>query len=237
MRNSFFAFAAIGLLFFTSCDKDISVENSELSANPTKPATENASNLSNCKDCSYVPVCSGSVYRYSDTSAGSSTGTIQSYTLKYLKDTMIAGRTYQKILGAGQQAAYFNCSSGISSTIVLSGAGGNAPYTKTTNLKANQSVGHNWADVINNATGQPVTHSYTIMSKGNTRTVAGITYTDVIHVHERNSLNMPNAVIMPIGRTDYYFAKGTGLVESISLDDFSGQKIFHHVLLSATIPN
>ncbi len=228
MKKNLSALAACCLIFFTSCDKDISVEYGELNPNPV---TVNASNLSNCKDCSYSPVCSGSVYRYSDTSAG--VATTQNYTLQYLKDTMILGRTYQKIRGGAQQVSYFNCSSGMSTSIILNGGGS---FVKTTNLKANQSVGYNWSDVITGTSGQPTAYGYTIMAKGIQRTVSGKTYTDVIHVHERTSLNMPGVAPIPVERTDYYFAKGTGLIESITLDENSGQKTFHHVLLSANIP-
>ena len=92
------------------------------------------------------------------------------------------------------------------------------------------------SELANNAAGQPESHYYTIMSKGISRTVSGKTYPDVIYIHERTSLEMPGSGSVPVGRTDYYYAKGIGLVESITKDENSGQKVFHHVLLSANIP-
>ena len=41
---------------------------------------------------------------------------------------------------------------------------------------------------------------------------------------------------IPAGQSEYYYAKGIGLIESISFDDFTGTQLLHHVLISATIP-
>ena len=238
MKLKLTAVAAIAAFIFSSCEHDMSVETGSLPGgvlNGTAPA---ASNFSTCKDCSYYPTCSGSVYHYRDTSYGATTGTAVDYTLTYVKDTVMEGRNYQKITGAGQQNTYFNCSSGVSSSIILGGvtAGGTTvPYVKVTALKANEPVGASWADNITSS-GQTALFTYTIVSKGGTKMVAGNNYADVIHVHEQTTVDIPGVGAIPAGQSEYYFAKGKGLIESISIDDFTGLQILHHILLSANIP-
>jgi len=54
-------------------------------------------------------------------------------------------------------------------------------------------------------------------------------------VHEQTTIDLMGTVI-PAGQSEYYFAKGIGLIESLSIDDFTGTQLLHHVLISATIP-
>ena len=231
--------AALAIIF-SSCQKDLSEERG-ITPDPIAAGGGGGGTgggITDCKTCIYYPVCTGSVYNYSDTSFGSGTGTALSYTLTYVKDTTIEAKTYQKFTGAGQQNTYFNCTAGVSSTIVLNGvtAGGTTlPYVKITQLKANEAVGASWTDQINNA-GQIATYTYTIVSKTDTRIVSGHTYTNVIHVHEQTTEDVPGLGIINAGQSEYYFASGIGLIESISVDDFSGLTILHHVLVSAVIP-
>jgi hypothetical protein len=233
----------LAALFFTSCDKDESDESLTLSNGIITNGAgggpnAGTNNQSTCKECIYYPVCSGSVYNYSDTSAGSSAGVANNYTLIYVKDTTIENKVYQKMSGAGQQNTFFNCTAGVSTTIVLNGVtqgGTTLPYVKVTALKANEPVGATYTDVINNQ-GQDATYTYTIVSKGTPRTVAGRTYADVIHVHEQTTIDFLGN-ITPAGYGEYYLARGVGLIESISFDDFSGgTQLLHHVLISSTIP-
>jgi hypothetical protein len=233
--------ALLALVFFTSCEKDVSDESLTLSngviTNGTVLGGGGTANLNNCKNCIYYPVCSGSVYNYSDTSNGSGIGVANSFTLLYVKDTTIENKVYQKMTGAGQQNTYFNCTAGVSTTIVLNGVtqgGTTLPYVKITTLKANEPVGASYSDVITNQ-GQDATYTYTIVSKGSPRTVAGRTYSDVIHVHQQITVDFLGTIV-PSGQSEYYFAKGVGLIESISTDDFSGTQLLHHVLVSSTIP-
>jgi hypothetical protein len=240
--------ALLAWVFFSSCQKDVSDESYTLSngvtasgAGGTLPGggtNTSTTNQTNCKACNYYPICSGSVYNYSDTSAGSSVGVASNYTLTYVKDTTIENKIYQKIKGAGQQNTYFNCTAGVSTTIVLNGTttgGTTLPYVKITTLKSNEPVGASYSDIISNA-GQDAVYTYTIVSKGNSRTVAGKTYADVIHVKEQTTIDFLGN-ITPAGKSEYYFAKGVGLIESISFDDFNGgAQILHHVLINATIP-
>jgi hypothetical protein len=242
MKMKLFTLLALGALFLTSCEKDFSEENGTpdgtvIPGGTTGTGGGTGTNFNGCKDCTYYPICSGSVYNYSDTSNGSTTGVSNSFTLTYVKDTTIESKTYRKMTGAGQQNTYFNCIAGVSTTIVLNGVtqgGTTLPYVKITTLKANEPVGASYSDIINNQ-GQDATFTYTIVSKGTPRTVAGITYPDVIHVHEQTTIDFLGTII-PAGQSEYYFAKGIGLIESLSIDDFTGNVLLHHVLISATIP-
>ncbi len=245
MKTRFFA-ALVAVIFFTSCEKDVSDESYTLAGALLNNGTVNGGgsnggsngNLTNCKDCIYYPVCSGSVYNYSDTSGGSSTGGVaNNFTLTYIKDTTIENKVYQKIAGTGQQNTYFNCAAGVTTTIILNGVtqgGTTLPYVKVTALKANEPVGATYIDIINNQ-GQDATYTYTIVSKGTARTVASHTYPDVIHVHEQTTIDFLGNTV-PAGQSEYYFAKGVGLIESLSIDDFTGSQLLHHILISATIP-
>ena len=220
---------------FSSCQKEFSVDSSQLTAGGTGTGVSSTNN--GCKDCIYYPICSGSVYNYSDTSSGSSTATSSGYTLTYIKDTSIESKTYKKFSVSGQQNGFFNCTSGVSTAIVLNGStqgGILLPYVKITTLKENAAVGTSWSDTIT-LNGQDAVYTYTIVSKGTGRTVAGTTYADVIHVHEQTTLDLMGTVI-PAGQSEYYFAKGIGLIESLSIDDFTGTQLLHHVLISASIP-
>ena len=108
------------------------------------------------------------------------------------------------------------------------------PFVKITTLKENAAVGTLWSDTIT-LNGQDAVYTYTIVSKGMPKTVAGITYADVIHVHEQTTIDLSGTVI-PAGKSEYYFARGIGLIESLSIDDFTSTQLLHHVLISATIP-
>ena len=231
MRFSFSLAIIFTAIVFSSCQKDFTVETGLL------PGGGSNSENSGCKNCVYYPVCSGSVYKYSDTSAGSSTATASNYTLTYIKDTLIESKTYKKFTGAGQQNTFFNCTSGVSTAIVLNGStqgGILLPYVKITTLKENAAVGTSWSDTIT-LNGQDAVYTYTIVSKGMPKTVAGVTYADVIHVHEQTTIDLMGTVI-PAGQSEYYFARGIGLIESLSIDDFTGTQLLHHVLISASIP-
>ncbi len=240
MRSGISLAVVFMAFIFSSCEKDTSEENGQIpGVGPTiiTPGGNGAVNNAGCKDCIYYPICSGSVYKYSDTIAGSTTPTANNYTLTYIKDTTIEAKTYKKFTGGGQQNTFFNCTAGVSTSITLNGTtqgGTTLPYVKITALKANEPVGASWSDIISNM-GQDATYTYTIVSKGTLRTVAGITYQDVIHVHEQTTINFSGTTI-PAGQGEYYFAKGIGLIESVNIDDFSGIKLLHHVLISATIP-
>jgi hypothetical protein len=254
MKMKLFAALAATALFFTSCEKDHSEENSTPSGVGTNGAggtgtggtgtggtgTGVGNNLANCKNCAYYPICSGSVYNYRDTTATSPTGANFSYTLTYIKDTIIDNVTYQKISGSGQQNSYFNCTNGVSTGIAINGStqGGTViPYVKTTALKANEPVGATWQDVISLSAIQSATYTYTMEAKGISRTVAGITYPDVIHLSQEAETTVTGGGTIQFAHSDYYLARGVGLIETIGYDDLNGgTQILHRILTSSIIP-
>jgi hypothetical protein len=240
MRMKIYTLLAFMMIWFCSCQKDISEESGVIPdavTGTTGTTGTTGSSTSNCKDCLYYPDCSGSLYHFKDTSFVFPGGGDTTYTYQFIKDTVIESKNYQKISVNGQMD-YFNCTAGVSTTIAInatSAGGTTLPFLKVTNLKANEAVGASWADIIT-VSGQDITYTYTIVSKGSARTVAGITYPDVIHVHEQTTENVAGLGIINAGQTDYYYARGTGLIETLSIDDFSGMQIDHRVLINATIP-
>ncbi|MCY7291444.1 MAG: hypothetical protein LH615_04605 [Ferruginibacter sp.] len=238
MKLSISIMVAFVAIIFSSCQKDTSEETGQIPSGGTTIINPGGTvNNAGCKNCIYYPICSPSVYKYSDTGLGFPTGTVNTYTLTYVKDTTLENKTYKKFSVTGQGNTYFNCTAGVSSSIVLNGTtqGGNIiSYAKVTVLKENAPINTSWVDTLT-ASGQTALYTYTIVSKGIPRTVAGINYTDVIHVHEQTTVNVAGTII-PAGQSDYYYAKGIGLIESISFDDFTGLQILRHVLISATIP-
>ena len=243
MRSKISVMVAVIAIIFSSCEKDRSEENGQLPGaatniiNPGGGSGGGAANNAGCKDCIYYPVCSPSVYKYADTGLGSPTGSVNSYTLTYVKDTALDSKTYKKFSITGQGPTFFNCSAGVSTSIILGGTtqnGNTVSYAKVTVLKENAPVNTSWVDSLTTS-GQTALYTYTIVSKGLPRTVAGINYADVIHVHEQTTINLMGTTI-PAGQSEYYYAKGIGLIESISFDDFTGTQLLHHVLISATIP-
>jgi hypothetical protein len=238
--------ALSSIFFLASCEKDTSEENSLppgtiVGAGNGGTGTGGGSTSgAGCKDCIYIPVCSGSVYHYNDTSFSTPNGGPLDYTLQFIKDTTIGAKVYQKFanLGSSSPFTYYNCTNGVTTAIVYNGTtvSGNTTITeaKITGLKANEPVGATWSDVLINQ-GQTINYLYTIIAKGVPRTVKGILYPDVIQVHSQTSIDLAGTSI-PAGQGEYYYARGTGLIESVLTDDFTGNQVLHRVLVSAMIP-
>jgi hypothetical protein len=177
----------------------------------------------NCKECEYVPTCIGSMYKYQTDNFGVA-GT---FTSRYISatDTVVGGLTYSKMNISTEQGAttssaftYVNCSNGVSTTYAYNVVGVNGTtvaFLRITGLKANEPVGASWSEVIQNQLGEDITNTYTIEEKGISRTVLGTTYPDVIHVHLVQSY-VVSGVTIEAGTSEYYYAKGVGLVEFTS---------------------
>lgn len=232
MRSKIFIIAAMAAALFSSCQKDFSEENGDLPAGVQSGQESHFVNNSGCKDCEYVPMCSGSVYKYKDTDPNGIVHTVD-YTLDYRKDTVIDGRNYKKFTAGSNSFHYLNCSSGISSSIITDNST-TVAGSKRTLLKANESVGTAWTDIINDH-GTVINYSSTITEKNISVTVNGITYPDVVHVLVYGIINMPNGTSARTPRTDYYYAKGKGLIKSRA-EDMNGSVSLRE-LISATIPN
>jgi hypothetical protein len=229
MRTRFIV-ALATVVVFASCQKDYSEEYGQPTQANTTTNTTGAIGLNNCKASPYFPVCTGSEYHYTDTrgglSIGTATGAPNDYTLTYLSDSTIEGKTYQKIKGAGGQITFFNSTNGVLTEIRLNeNAQTNVavPYLKFTVVKSNDAVGARWADSFNLPNSPSETNNYTIISKGLTRTVSGITYNDVMQI--RQEVVSATYGATPYMHIDQFMAKGVGLIESISYNDIGGGSI------------
>jgi hypothetical protein len=235
-----FIVAIASAALFTSCQKDFSEEYGTISQS-INTATAASLGSNNCKASAYFPICSGSEYHYTDTrgrlSLGSSVGAPIDYTLTYLGDTTIDRLIYQKIKGTGNQVSFYNNGNGALTQLILnrnSLTNAAVPYYKFTIVKSNEPVGATWRDVILLPNDPSEIHDYTIIAKGLTRTVFGITYNDVIQIRE--NISSANYGTAPYLYINQYMAKGVGLIESVSSNDLAGTSIMvHRKLMSATI--
>jgi hypothetical protein len=242
MRTKFIAALAV-IALFTSCQKDFSEEyGTQQQTNNTITTNANALGANNCKASPYFPVCTGSVYNYTETrgaiAPGNELGAPNNYTLQYIGDTTIENKIYQKIKSYGTIVVFYNSTDAVLSQIVLNEntqTNGSVPYYKFTLVKSNASVGATWRDVLSLPANQTETNDYTIIAKGITKTVFGITYNDVIHIRQDVRYSASGSAVY--SHTDKYMAKGIGVIESITYDDFNGGYVLsHRKLVSASIP-
>lgn len=246
MKLKLLSLLAATALLLSACEKDFSEENGDLpisnngsGSGGSGGGTGGSGSIAGCKDCIYVPRCDGSVYKYIDTAAGSVTQ--RNYTLQFVKDTTIDSQVYQKFLGeGGNTPTYYNCTSGVSTSIIYNGAsqGGTVlPYVKLTLLKANEPVGATWTSNFTDPTsGLVIINTFNIVAKDITRNVNGVNYNNVIHLHMVQSAVVPGLGNQILTQNDYYIAKGIGNIESISFESFGGTQILHSILVSAVIP-
>lgn len=234
-------YTAVALLFsiiLISCGKDLSYESGSLPLGMTPPPANNNALVNNyCKDCNYVPQCSGSVYKYSDTS-GSGSVSASTQTWAFEKDTVVNAATYRKFNITGGNPAYMNCQTNTTTVLSVNGtsAGGTSvPLLKLVMLKATAAAGTSWTDNLT-ISGIPATYTSTLVAKNFSRTVNGTIYPDVMHVKQILSANYPGLGATDVAESNYFYAKGIGLVEAINVDLLSGTQALHRVLVSATIP-
>lgn len=207
----------------------------------------------NCKDCIYIPFCIGSTYVYSDTLKDPLSGTESSFLRRadYISsiDTTIDGRVYKKIefsTGTATTYNYINCLDGETRVIaynVESTTSGNILLAfKTIELKANAAIGSTWSDTTSYASGNFLYRKHTLEQKGTTRSVLGINYNDVIKVSVDQSTFYvdPPLGLIQAGVTEYYFAKGIGLIETITYgkNPLTGASYvaYHSVLNTYVVP-
>lgn len=232
---TFFLMICFGLII-SSCEKEFSVENYNTTTNPgggttigggTTGGADSTDTTRNCRACAYLPVCSGSVYNYLDSSDIIETNTLG---IDVVKDTTIDGKIFQKIISEGVYT-YMNCTNGESTILeyLVTTAGGNTmDQVKRILLKDNVPVNTTWNATVN---GQNVDYVSKIISKG-PRTVNGINYPDVIEVQVKNNFT-------PAGAMDIehlFYARGVGTVEYIIYDSQTGAVNFHRILQSYNIP-
>ncbi|MEI2747545.1 MAG: hypothetical protein V9E88_02140 [Ferruginibacter sp.] len=224
---------------FTACEKEYSEENGLLPGSGGGGGNGGGGgggNNATCKSCTYQPWCDGSVYTYVDTTGAGATTTSQ--TLDILADTTIDGKTFHKTdAGSSSNLSYQNCTNGVTTLVAYNpvGTGGSTvERINTVPIKENEPVGATWQEV-NAVTGGNAVYDYEIISKGSSRTVLGVTFPDVIHVHQTLSTEV-FGISIPQAETDYYYAKNVGLIEAYTVDAFFGSLLLHRVLQSYSIP-
>ncbi|MEO5966638.1 MAG: hypothetical protein ABIP68_05150, partial [Ferruginibacter sp.] len=189
-----------------------------------------------CKACVYIPICDSSFYKYKDTINGTA-GTVTS-NYRITRDTTIGGKVFQKLYVDATNYAYYNCTNGVTTSIIYNPTSLNGTTylikVEMINLKANEPVNATWRSTID-YNGQLMHYDYKIISKGNPRTVDGRTYADVIRVGLTNISETPGQGTMVSGTGDYYYARGVGLIEVV-LTDAGGNPGMHRVLESYIIP-
>ncbi len=225
-----FSVAFFSMILLTSCQKELTFENSGPSGG--------GSSSSNCKSCNYFPVCNGSAYTYLDTIMGNPSERKATYTV--IKDTTIDAKTFVKYTVGDGNFSYYNCTNGESRGIAYNAIGlqGNmVDKLDIIMLKENAPVGANWISSAINQQNQEIQFRDTIVAKNISKTVSAKNFTDVILVKVIAGINLPQPFdFFPFIQTDYYFAKNVGLIEMIATDINSATIIQHTVLKEYKIP-
>ena len=191
--------------------------------------TINFAAVTDCKDCIYIPFCVGSKYDFIDTISNLFSGNDSAYPrhAEYLSavDTTINGIVFKKINvfdGTYNNYSYANCQNGetrVIANIVQSTTSGNVlTAVNSIELKANAPEGTVWTDTSIIGSVNKLYRTHTIMQKGISRTALGVTYNDIIRVKVEQNIYYtdPAAGLISAGITDYYVAKGIGVVEVVA---------------------
>lgn len=221
----FFLVSLSAAALLTACQKEYSTEYGN-----------NPGNIVDCKSCSYLPWCDGSVYHYIDTTVSGVNLVTQE--LDVQSDTTFDSKIWQKTLVEGNYE-YYNCSNGVSTVTLFNvTAPGSGTATKLVNtfLKANDGVGSTWSDVVATTSGANLTYAFELVARGINRTVLGDTYNDVIQVHLTISVEVPLLGSIDLSESDYYYANNVGLIENETYDALVGSPVLHRVLDSYSIP-
>ena len=165
-----------------------------------------------CVSCDYMPYCDSMVYNYMDSTL---TGNNQrNSVVRFVGDSSFDGLTWKKhyavIDGVQGDPAFFNCTNGVVKLFTpgtTSAGGQQIPATTITFVKSNEPVGATWTDAFTTG-GQSISLVTTIMEKGISRTVRGVTYSNVIHTKVETQV-MGQTMITQ----HRYFAQGVGLIE------------------------
>lgn len=218
----------IALVAIISCQKEINFDNAGGDGGGTGGS-------GNCKACSYLPMCDGSIFNYYDTTIGG-TPTVTADTLQFIKDTTFSGRSNQKFITKGfpTQPYFTNCTNGVSRYTLFNVAatGGTVTKIELRMLDANLAVNGTWNDTIQNGFGQTVIYKNVIKEKGITRTLHSNTFTDVIHVQADAGVEVPFLGFLVTNRSDYYYAKNVGLIEA-NVANEDGSVVYEHKVIKA----
>jgi len=230
----YFYFIVISVFVLSSCQKELSFETSGTGGTGTGTGT---GTRTDCKACAYMPVCNGSYYTYNDTLTTSAS--IVTDTLQFVKDTTIDSKTFVKIYSPlSDTYSYYNCTDGATRVIAYNNPtiGGSTITADITLIKANLPVGGTWQDSLINPAGQQVIYKNSIVEKGVSRTVNGQTFNDVIHVKSQSGVVIPFIGYTQITESDYYFARGVGPVDILTVYSSTGLTLEHRTIKTYHIP-
>jgi hypothetical protein len=198
MNKLILAFALFMSVILVSCQQEV---------DPDLITTPNNPNNGNTAD-SYQPLTAGSFWKYKDSASGGlSTLTATSVS------KIINGRTFTGVLAANAASTdsvwmaspkpdYFYQVKGFSPNT-------GAPYNLLFHyLNDTAAVGYEWEYPAGQGNGFAATIHTTIEEKGLTVTIAGKTYTNVIHT----SMELSYDITGMVGVYDFYVAKGVGII-------------------------
>lgn len=191
---------------FLSCKKDDSPDNSDAKA--------------------YINVAAGSTWTYEETNNDTGTPTTSTYTVTSTdRDSSINSKTYHIYDNSRGNKWLLNNSNGDYYQLdSLPGLLGGSVFDRLY-LKTNLDAAGSWPQTINVTIPNvplpvPITITNNIAEKGISRTVNGISYTNVIHVSTAiSSAIIPSSAITT--SINSYYAEGVGLIENstqISVD-------------------
>lgn len=204
-------------LAIVSCKKDIVEEN------PASTEKNSVANSEAAANSSYYPVGTDQVY-LDTTAAGPSTSAKAA--IEHLGDTTIDEKTFSKTSATGSSAVnYVNSTNGVTTLVSFNGK----DKITSTLLKANEPVGTVWTDEFTNA-GIPSVYEWKLAAKGITKTVLGVTYTNVIQVHLNGTAKIPSKGNVAFADADYFYAPNVGLIEHINYNTVTGKPELHRVL-------
>lgn len=197
-----------------SCKKDIVSENAAVAESTGNTAAA----------ASYLPYNNGTVYTYSDSTAGGAA--LVSSAIKVSGDTIIDGKTFSATAAENSKSYnYYNSTDGITTLVTYNGE----DKITTTVLKANEPVGTVWKDEFLSA-GIPTTYEWKIVARGINRTVKGVSYMNVIQVHLNGYAEVPGQGKVVFANTEYYYAPNIGLIENTSYNAATGKVEFQRLL-------
>lgn len=227
-----YLFIVASLLF--SCKKELSFENSTAGNGGTGGGGTNTA----CKDCIYVPSCDGSWYDYDLEGFGGTQSVTD--TTKYIKDTVISGVTFRKIYyPVADNYVYISCTNGETRFITYDATSLGGATTDIINyvvLKANGAINTTWVDNITLTSGLTYVYKSTLKEKNISRTVNGKTFSDVMHVVTDVGTNVPGIGFTVLTTSDYFYAKGVGMIEFTATDPTSGMVLSSQKIKSYFVP-
>lgn len=229
--------AIVSIVIFSSCQK---ATNDELLLSPTTTSSNLNELTLDCKAAPYYPICDSSVYNYSEKGGGLFTsatiGKNSSYTVEVISDTTIDNNIYKKVKGVDGQIGFYDCSNGVTTQLEIY-PNQSPSVIKTTILKSNESVGGMWRDTLNISTTLKEFYEYTILEKGTSRAVGGVLYDDIIKLRKNTFICNNGVTTLTNNYLELYYARGTGLIETKSINTIGNGSInYHRILTSAIIP-